>query len=513
MYIEVNPKYESLRGWLEQLPETFSRTGEIIYEERNQIRLIPVARLDLCVKRYKRPSLLQQIAYRFRAPKAVRAYRNALRLRQSGIATPEPVAYILCGNGWLQESYLVTLQSALHRNFYEFRDGNIRGKEDLIRAFARFTAQVHQAGVLHLDYSPGNILFDQVNGKWSFELVDINRLRFGNVSAREGCCNFCRLWGKRDFFETLSPAYAQARQIDEEQCLKWILKARERFWRHRRHDHFVTDDTFSVGVIVSTYNNPLWLEKTLWGLKYQSHPADEIIVADDGSDEATRTLIARYRDQLPLRHLWHEDLGFRKTTILNQAVAAAQSDYLIFIDQDLVARNDFIEQHCRHARRGHFVSGGAIRLPKTLSDALTEQDIRSGNAFRTDWLRLHGMPWTWKMAKLATSPWLCAVLNTLTPAKASWNGGNASTWREYILQANGFDTRMRYGAEDREFGQRLENAGITGIQRRYGLPLLHLYHERPYRNEADWQRNKAIWQITKKEQLTKTQYGICPKQP
>ena len=112
------------------------------------------------------------------------------------------------------------------------------------------------------------------------------------------------------------------------------------------------------------------------------------------------------------------------------------------------------------------------------------------------------------MSKLWHNRFVCSLMNLLTPTKASWNGNNASTWREYIVQANGFDTRMRYGAEDREFGQRLENAGIKGIQLRYGTPLLHLYHERPYRNDEDWAMNKAIWRETKKEKRTQTAYGL-----
>jgi len=495
----INPKYEHLRGWLEQLPDTFTQQGEIIYEERNQIRRIG----DFCVKRYATPKWWQRLFYAVRKPKAQRAYEHALRLQQLNIGTPEPIAYI---SG--QQDYLVTKTSSLQRNFYEFRDGNIAGKEDLIRAFAQFTARVHEAGVLHLDYSPGNILFDKVNDDWQFELVDINRMRFAAVSPKEGCYNFCRLWGKRDFFETLSTAYAEARHIDPQQCLRWILDARTKFWATHPHEHFVSDDTFSVGVIISTYNNPAWLEKVFWGLQVQTHPANEIIIADDGSDERTAALIARYKQVLPLRHVWHEDNGFRKTTILNKAVQAAESDYLIFIDQDLVPRNDFISQHYRHARKGHFVSGGAILLPEELSDTLTEKDIQSGNAFSITWLREHGMKRTWKMSKLWRNEAVCRLFNHLTPANASWNGGNASTWREYILQARGFDTRMRYGAEDREFGQRLENAGITGIQLRYGTPLLHLYHQRPYHNEADWQANLAIWNETREKRLTQTDYGL-----
>lgn len=68
----------------------------------------------------------------------------------------------------------------------------------------------------------------------------------------------------------------------------------------------------TIGVIISTYNNPAWLEKTLWGYLCQDRMADEIIIADDGSGEETRMLIERYKKLLPIKHVWHEDDGFRK---------------------------------------------------------------------------------------------------------------------------------------------------------------------------------------------------------
>lgn len=509
MRVVVHPKYEHLRAWLEALPATFEQQGEVIYEQRNQIRRMGVNGLPVVVKRYRQPSLPNRIAYTWlRKPKAERAYIHALQLLEKHIATPEPIAYILCGDGWLEESFLVTRESGLKHTFYDFRDGVIAGKEDLIHAFAWYAASLHNAGVLHKDFSPGNILYDRVDGRWQFELVDINRMRFGHVSQKEGCSNLCRLWGKTDFFEVLSPVYAQARGIDEVQCFEWIQAARKQFWKHHVHEHFVMNETFSVGLIISTYNNPRWLEKVFWGLMAQTHPADEIIVADDGSDERTAALIKQYQNKLPLQHVWHEDKGFRKTEILNKAVQAAKSMYLIFMDQDVIPRRDFISQHYRHARCGRFISGGSVMLPKALSEALTEEDIVSGNAFDIRWLRTHGMPWNWKMSKLWRNALVCRLMNRITPTNASWNGNNASTWREYIVRAKGFDSRMRYGAEDREFGQRLENAGTKGIQLRYGAALLHLYHERPYRNEEDFARNREIWAETKKKRLTQTAYGL-----
>lgn len=265
---------------------------------------------------------------------------------------------------------------------------------------------------------------------------------------------------------------------------------------------------FTIGVIISTYNNPRWLEKTLWGYLYQTYMPDEIIIADDGSTNTTSEMIARYAGELPLKHIWHEDKGFRKTEILNKAVMESTADYLIFTDQDLIPRADFVQTHYENAERGYFLSGGAIMLSKELSERIQIEDIRAQNAFSSQWLCENGLKHSWKLMKLHQSHWLTSLLNHITPTKATWNGGNASTWRDTIITANGFDERMKYGGEDREFGERLFHAGIRSKQLRYSLPLLHLYHTRPYRNENDLLVNQRIRKETKKEHRTKTPYGI-----
>lgn len=505
----LNPKYEHLRPWLEQLPRQFDSLGCVIYQQRNTIRQIEVEGLSLTVKRYCKPHLLNRIVYStIRRPKGVRAYRNAERLTRLGIATPEPVAYIIPGTGLIGESYLVTLTSPLTHTMYDMRDGRTEGREQLLRELGRFTARMHSAGVLHLDYSPGNILYECTDGQYRFEIVDINRMRFGRVSEQQGCENFARLWGRRSAFHCLAEGYAAELGLDAEQCYSAMLRGRERFWRHRSTEHFTTDESFTVGVIVSTYNQPRMLRLCLEALACQSHRADEVIVADDGSTAETAEVIRQYADRLPIKHIRHEDRGFRKTAILNRAVVAATADYLIFIDQDLLARRDFISKHYKAARPGHYVSGGAVKISEQLSALITCRDIREGLIWRRDWITDHGMPWNRRMNKLSSNRLYCRVMNCITPTHATWNGGDSSTWREAIIRANGFDTRMRYGAEDREFGTRLRNAGFRGTQLRYGLALIHLYHDRPYVNDADWAENRRIWAETRSTRRTVTDHGI-----
>ena len=68
-------------------------------------------------------------------------------------------------------------------------------------AFAEFTARLHEAGILHLDYSPGNILYDKIGEEYHFSLVDINRMHFGEVDIKKGCANFAPfMGGRRPFF-------------------------------------------------------------------------------------------------------------------------------------------------------------------------------------------------------------------------------------------------------------------------------------------------------------------------
>lgn len=264
----------------------------------------------------------------------------------------------------------------------------------------------------------------------------------------------------------------------------------------------------TIGVIISTYNNPRWLEKTLWGYMAQTRKADEIIIADDGSGDETRQLITRYSELLPIKHVWHEDNGFRKTIILNKALKAAVSDYLVFTDQDCVPRRDFLYTHERMAKKGFILSGGYFKLPMDISRQITKDDIQSGRTFSFTWLRRQGLSLNFKCMKLTPYRWLARFMNFVTPTKATWNGMNSSGWRADIMAVNGFDERMQYGGEDREMGERMFNMGIHSKQIRYSAIVLHLDHRRPYVNKEAWRINNAIRKETKKHHVVKTQHGL-----
>lgn len=271
----------------------------------------------------------------------------------------------------------------------------------------------------------------------------------------------------------------------------------------------------ALSVVLSTYNQPEWLRKALLGYARQDFREFEVVIADDGSGDATRSMIEALAVDypLPLRHVWHPDNGFQKCEILNRASEAARADYLVFSDGDCIPRADFLSVHHALRERGRFLSGGYVKLPLATSQAIDEAAIEAGDFAKPDWLRAHGCAAGDISRKLTVQGQWAWFWDQLSTAKASWNGHNASGWKADLLRVNGFDTRMQYGGQDREFGERLENAGIRGKRIRHRAICVHLDHPRGYATEESIQRNRAIRAETRRLRSTWAVNGLVPPAP
>lgn len=229
MKVCINKDYERFSKFIEETPERFESEGTSIYKARNEIKCFEFEGITLNVKSYKVPIFINRIIYSWiRKSKARRAYEYAIKLAKKGFVTPTPIAYLeLKKWGLLHKSFFISIHTPLDGNMRIFNDGdaNNDGKEELIKEFALFTAKLHEADVLHCDYSPGNILWEKnVNGKYTFSLIDINRMEFKPVSVEMGSKNFARMRGNDEFFTKFATYYAQARNSDVEQCVANFLK-------------------------------------------------------------------------------------------------------------------------------------------------------------------------------------------------------------------------------------------------------------------------------------------------
>lgn len=265
----------------------------------------------------------------------------------------------------------------------------------------------------------------------------------------------------------------------------------------------------AASVLISTYNEPQWLEWVLLGYSRQTFTDFEMIVVDDGSQADTRARIDALRPRLPypLQHYWQPDEGYRKCTAMNRGIAMALSDYLVFSDGDCVPRADFLACHMAMREPRRYLSGGYSKLPMALSHRITRDDVVAGRATDYAWLAANGLKR--HTLKLRTrAPWMQTLLNRVTPVAPRFHGHNASAWKADVLRVNGWDERMQYGGQDLELGERLNHAGVRGKTIRYSAVCVHLEHERPHRLPGMRENCLAIRAETRRQRAQWTSHGI-----
>ena len=233
--IVINPDYEERLGdFLRKLLDIFDEEGTIDYSGRNIIKIYEEQGLRISVKSFKIPILLNRYVYKhFRDSKAKRSYQYANELLKLGFNTPTPIAYVEeVSGGLLGRSMYVSLHEEFDGMMRELQCQEIDQVENLIIQFARFTADLHNHNVLHLDYSPGNILYKQIGDDYKFYLVDLNRMILNKpVDLDTGCFNLRRLWGSDEMFAIMVKEYARCRNFNEQTCLDKSFEYRRKFWK------------------------------------------------------------------------------------------------------------------------------------------------------------------------------------------------------------------------------------------------------------------------------------------
>lgn len=236
MNIVINPKYNQLRSFVENIPANFENKGELVYSARNQLKHYSVEGYEVIVKRYKIPHLINKVAYTFIRPsKAKRAYEYALRLLAIGVNSPEPIAYIEENeDGLLDRGYFVSIYEKEYTDIRELMVGTQKDAV-LLKELSVYIADLHKKGVLHLDMSPGNILYCKVENQFNFTLVDINRMQFfSSISNEKRFKSFKRLSENVEVLTEIAKIYAAASNLDESESIEKINKYSSEFFSSRK---------------------------------------------------------------------------------------------------------------------------------------------------------------------------------------------------------------------------------------------------------------------------------------
>jgi glycosyltransferase involved in cell wall biosynthesis len=185
----------------------------------------------------------------------------------------------------------------------------------------------------------------------------------------------------------------------------------------------------SITIVVPTYQRREMVVDTVRALSDLQYQGEfEILVVVDGSTDGTAAGLAELECAVPLRVLQQENRGLAAAR--NRGAAGSRNEVLLFLDDDMKATPDLLEQHARCYGEGAdavvgdcppVIGPGAQLLSGVLSDGRYREGLR------------------------------------LTAFDIF--GGHLSVKRSAFEQLGGFDERFneggKYGDEDIDFGRRL----------------------------------------------------------
>jgi serine/threonine protein kinase len=222
---ELNKTFFECKEFLLDIDSHFTNSDtKSIHKARNELKIIPCNRLSTVVKSFKVPHLLNRLVYTFfRDSKAKKSYEYSLKI---GDFTPKPIGYIeFYSSGLLAKSFFINEEFKYDFTIREpLLESDFEDKEAVFKAFAAFTYALHQNGILHKDYSPGNILIKKEQDGYTFKVVDINRMEFKELTPDERLQNFDKLWAKDDDLRIIIKEYAKIADMDENEAITKALR-------------------------------------------------------------------------------------------------------------------------------------------------------------------------------------------------------------------------------------------------------------------------------------------------
>lgn len=267
-----------------------------------------------------------------------------------------------------------------------------------------------------------------------------------------------------------------------------------------------------ISLIVAVYNKPENLRLVFAACDRQSFREFEVIIADDGSGPAVKDTIAEAKNlyAFPIIHLWHDDNGWRKNTMLNNAIRASAAEYLAFIDGDCLPGKDFLLDHWNEREENKLLMGRRVETSERWSKALTIDKVRSGEFERYGWsewidgLKGHSL----RVEDGIRIP--SRIMRTLLLRNVrGMLGSNFSVEKKHLHAINGFDELYNGPGcgEDSDIQYRLGLIGVTGKSMRNLAIQYHIWHPRTPTSQACWDR----FEMVKKSNEPQCEIGLNKK--
>lgn len=225
-----------------------------------------------------------------------------------------------------------------------------------------------------------------------------------------------------------------------------------------------------IALLIATYNWEEALYMVLQMVEKQTVLPNEILIADDGSTQQTAEVINYWKKRMliPIKHHWHNDKGFRKTIIMNKAIASSNADYIIQIDGDILIEKNFIKDHIKASRKGFFIKGSRALI----SEERTKNILKT-KVFTTS----NEVKYVKNKINATRIPLIAPIFRKDKFKSDNVKGCNFAFWRKDFIAVNGYNNNMDgWGHEDIELAARLTNLGIKQRQLKMVAICFHLHH-------------------------------------
>ena len=259
----------------------------------------------------------------------------------------------------------------------------------------------------------------------------------------------------------------------------------------------LTRRQITTSVIISVYKNTQALKVVLDALVLQTHLPTEIIISEDGQSPEMQKFVKHYKTTLNVVHTTQKDKGWRKNQALNNAIRTASSEYLIFIDGDVVPHLRFIEGHLACSKKRRVCAGKRVELGPKYSQKLIEGKLSIKHLTRTFLFRAYGIhkdgarhyedgiylrPTSWIYKNIVQKKVISYLI-----------GCNFSCHKEDIETINGFNEDYIHPAigEDVDINWRFRAAGIEVVSCRNIANVYHLWHKKGF-GAAEGEINNVI---------------------
>jgi len=217
----------------------------------------------------------------------------------------------------------------------------------------------------------------------------------------------------------------------------------------------------TVSIILPTYNRSRLLDYTLHNISDQECEGCQIqvIVADDGSADDTKSIVEKYIGRLDIEYYYQEDKGYRLSSARNLGIRHAKGDVVLFMDPGILIGRSLVKEHVkihRSSRTPVAVIGYVYGIDQQnkyrdyLTDLIDVDDPETAfKALHDDRLLLDIREECYGLCEdnigMLPAPW------------ALFWGNNVSVARRIVDKVGSFDVNFDYnwGIEDIEFGYRL----------------------------------------------------------